>query len=215
MPNRVKSTHRADAGRPASRQIYRRKNVDGVRLVSQTRNVFLYRHLPGQDIFGCASGMGCPPSAFILTSSTTISASIPLSGSGNLRSLQTDDQPHDLIPTLKWRTANRPMPCAFDYRNNNIPARAVPTASSTRTAEEPKVPLRTGPCIPAMPSTRQTQALPEIVIEHGAWLRRWKLCPVCQRPVFGRTAAALLTVSDNIITHAHECGKTGKKPWTG
>lgn len=200
-------------GDPLRAKYIAEKMLNGVRLVSQTRNVFFYTGTyQGQDITVGASGMGCPSIgiySYELYNDFGVDSIIRI---GTCGAYKPTINLYDLINVEVACSESTYALCAFDYRNNNIPHQGRAYGIINQTAEELKVPLRTGAVHSGDAFYRADQALPEIVIEHDCLAAEMEAFALfANARFFGRTAAALLTVSDNIITHARMSAEDREK----
>jgi purine-nucleoside phosphorylase len=177
--------------------------LDGVKLVSQTRNIYFYTgNYRGKRITVGASGMGCPSIGIY---------SYELYNDYNVQCIMRIGTCGSYMPGIKlYDIINVDVACsestyarvAFDYLKNHIPHQGPAYNVINTTAKALEIPVRTGAVHSGDAFYRADKALPEIVIEHNCLAAEMEAFALFANALyFEKTAAALLTVSDVILTH--------------
>jgi purine-nucleoside phosphorylase len=172
-------------------------------LVSSTRNAYYFTGgYNNKTVTVGASGMGCPSIgiySFELYKEYNVECIMRI---GTCGAYKPEINVYDLINAERAFSESTYAKSAFNYPGDHFYHQGNAYAVINETARDMDIPLITGPIHSGDPFYRSTPGLPAIATENdllAAEMEAFALFANAQ--YFEKTAACLLTVSDNIVTH--------------
>lgn len=172
-------------------------------LVNQTRNVFYYTGTyEGKQLTVGASGMGCPSIgiySYELYTEYEVECIVRI---GTCGAYLPDIQLFDLINTERAYSESTYAKAAFNYADDHFYHQGRAYAVINDTARNLQLPLRTGPIHSGDAFYTSGKGLPEIATVNNLLAAEMEAFALfANAKHLDKTAACLLTVSDNIVTH--------------
>jgi len=200
-------------GDPLRAKFIAKNNLKKVERVNKVRNIFFYTGTyKGVRITIGASGMGCPSIgiySYELYNEYDVECIIRIGTCG----AYLDTIPvYDLINTEIAYSESTYAQTAFNYPEDHISHQGKAFDIINKTAKKLKIPIHTGPIHSGDAFYRVDKTLPKIATDNkclAAEMEAFALFANAKH--FNKTAATLLTVSDNIVTHQKISSKEREK----
>lgn len=191
------------AGDPLRAKFIADNYLTETQLVSSTRNIYYFTGLyNGKRLTVGASGMGCPSIgiySYELYNEYGVECIMRI---GTCGAYIDSINLYDLINVERAFSESTYAKSAFNYTRDHYYHQGNAYAVINETAKDMDIPMMTGPIHSSDPFYRSAKGLPEIVVTNNllaAEMEAFALFANAQH--FNKSAACLLTVSDNIVTH--------------
>ncbi len=191
------------AGDPLRAKFISDNFLVNARLVNSTRNAFYFTgDYSGKTLTVGASGMGCPSIgiySYELYNEYSVECIMRI---GTCGAYLPEIRVYDLINTERAFSESTYAKSAFNFPGDHFYHQGNAYALINETAKEMNIPVMTGPIHSSDPFYRSTPGLPEIATSNNLLAAEMEAFALfANAKYFNKTAACLLTVSDNIVNH--------------
>lgn len=191
------------AGDPLRAKFIADNFLQDPQLVSSTRNMYFFTgQYNGKTVTVGASGMGCPSIgiySYELYKEYNVECIMRI---GTCGAYLPETKVYDLINAERAYSESTYAKSAFGYPGDHFYHQGNMYGIINDTAKDMNIPMMKGPIHSGDPFYRAAPGLPEIAVENNLLAAEMEAFALFANAMyFKKTAACLLTVSDNIVTH--------------